>query len=278
MIDLHLHTTASDGEYSPAALLARAMKAGVRTLSVTDHDTMAAVPEVCELGAVAGVDVVPGIEVTAVWQGRDVHILGYFPAVTPPGLEAFLVVQRGYRIERLRAIASRLAALGVAVDVDGLLAERGAGGQSLGRPHLAQALVQAGHAVSVQQAFDRWLGDGLAAWVAREGVTPERVIHAISDAGGIASLAHPGVGRGRRLVRRLAGLGLQAVEVFHSQHDLATQQRLLDEAQRLQLMVTGGSDFHGDADHRAGHLGRVGLPPEHFEVLRDRLRHVTRVR
>ena len=110
------------------------MKAGVRTLSVTDHDTMAAVPEVCEVGAAAGADVVPGIEMTAVSRGRDVHILGYFPSATPPGLEAFLTVQRRHRTQRLRAIASRLALLGAAVDVDALVATRGAGGQSLGRP------------------------------------------------------------------------------------------------------------------------------------------------
>ena len=247
------------------------MKAGVRTLSVTDHDTMAAVPEVCEVGAAAGADVVSGIEMTAVSRGRDVHILGYFPSATPPGLEAFLTVQRRHRTQRLRAIASRLALLGAAVDVDALVATRGAGGQSLGRPHLARALVQAGHAASIQEAFDRWLGDGKAAWVARQGSAPERVIRAISDAGGIASLAHPGLSRGRRLLRRLAEQGLHAVEVFHSQHDSTTQQRLLEDARALRLMVTGGSDFHGDSDQRAGHLGRVGLPPEHFEALRDRL-------
>ena len=271
MIDLHLHTTASDGEHSASEVIARAAAAGIRTLSITDHDTMAAVPEACAVASGAGVEVLPGIELTAVWRGHDVHVLGYFLAAAPPGLEAFLVAQRRHRSERLRAMASRLAALGVPVSLEGVLAEREATGRALGRPHVAQALVRAGHVTSVQEAFDRFLGDGRAAWVARRGAPPARVIQAIADAGGVASLAHPGLNRDRRLIQRLARQGLEAVEVFHSRHDVATQQRLLETARSLGLSVTGGSDFHGAADHRAGHLGRIGLPPEHYQGLRERL-------
>tara|TARA_B100001964_G_scaffold195587_1_gene219713 strand:+ start:1782 stop:2648 length:867 start_codon:yes stop_codon:yes gene_type:complete len=271
VIDLHLHTTASDGACPPADLLARAAAAGVGTLSVTDHDTMAAVPEALALAASHELEVLPGIEITAVRDGRDVHILGYFLAPSPPGLDAFLEGQRGHRADRLRAMADRLSAQGFGVDIEALLAARAVDGRSLGRPHLAQALVAAGHVRSVQEAFDRWLGDGRATWVERQGETPERVVEAIAEAGGVASLAHPGLSRDRRLLGRLAEAGLDAVEVYHSQHDAPTRRRLLDQARSLNLAATGGSDFHGDTDHRAGHLGRVGVPPEAYAELRERM-------
>ena len=276
MIDLHLHTTASDGAYSPAELMSRASAVGVRTLSITDHDTMAAVPEAMVLADSLGVKLLAGIEITAVRDGRDVHILGYFLTVHPPGLDTFLVAQRRHRSDRVRAMAKRLAALGIAVEGDGLLAERAAAARSPGRPHLAAALVAAKHATSVRDAFDRWLGDGRAAWVPRRGLSPEQVIEVISSAGGVASLAHPGLTGDRRLLGRLAEAGLEAVEVYHSQHDQATQGRLLKQARRLDLAVTGGSDFHGDADHRAGQLGRVGLPPAEFQELHDRIARAAR--
>jgi len=276
VIDLHLHTTASDGACAPADLLARAAAAGVGTLSVTDHDTMAAVPDAVAVAASHGVEVLPGIEITAVDDGRDVHILGYFLTPSPPGLDVFLTGQRGHRADRLRAMADRLSAQGVGVDVEALLAARAVDGRSLGRPHLAAALLAAGHARSVQEAFDRWLGDGRAAWVERQGETPERVVLAIADAGGVASLAHPGLGRDRRLLGRLAEVGLDALEVYHSQHDEPTRRRLLGQARSLNLAITGGSDFHGDTDHRAGHLGRVGVPLAAYAELRERMARAAR--
>ena len=271
MIDLHLHTTASDGAYSPEELLLRASSVGVRTLSITDHDTMAAVPKASALADSFGVELLAGIEITAVCDGHDIHILGYFLTVHPTGLDTFLIAQRRHRTDRLREMANRLTDLGVGVDIDRLLAERAAAGRSPGRPHLAQALVAARHATSVREAFERWLGDGRAAWVPRHGPSPEQVIETISQAGGVASLAHPGLTGNRRLVSRLAEVGLEAVEVYHSQHDPVTKKRLLKQARSLGLAVTGGSDFHSDADHRSSHLGRVGLPVMEFQAFRDRL-------
>ena len=140
MIDLHLHTTASDGAYSPEELLLLASSVGVRTLSITDHDTMAAVPKASALADSFGVELLAGIEITAVCDGHDIHILGYFLTVRPTGLDTFLAAQRRHRTDRLREMANRLTVLGVGVDIDRLLAERAAAGRSPGRPHLAESL------------------------------------------------------------------------------------------------------------------------------------------
>ncbi|MGE0043093.1 MAG: PHP domain-containing protein [Vicinamibacterales bacterium] len=285
MIDLHLHTTASDGWLTPAALVARAAAAGLTRISVTDHDTVASIAAATALGAEAGLAVVPGIEITAVHARRDVHVLGYFFDPDDRGLLAFLERQRARRVERVREIGARLARLGVPVDVDGVLlpaAERP--GVSVGRPLIARALVGAGHARSVQDAFDRYLDDTQPAFVPRTGHTPAEVVQVIHDAGGIASLAHPAVTARDEIIEPLAAAGLDAIEVYHSDHDAEAVATYAALATRLGLAVSGGSDFHGEpetppvapapaAAPRRGRrgtrstLGHVSLPPECYADL-----------
>jgi predicted metal-dependent phosphoesterase TrpH len=173
VIDLHLHTTASDGHLTPAQLVARVAAAGLTTISVTDHDTVAGLAEVAAEAGARGIRLVPGIEITSVADGRDVHLLGYFfdPAHAP--LLTFLEGQRALRVSRVREIGSRLAALGMPVDVDALLTSAATRpGTSVGRPQIARALVTAGHVSSVQEAFERWLATGLPAFVPRTGPSP----------------------------------------------------------------------------------------------------------
>lgn len=266
-IDLHLHTTASDGRCTPGELVERASHAGVPIMAVTDHDTTAAVVEVCAMAGERGIRTLTGIEITAVDDERDIHVLGYLIDPDHAGLNAFLVTQRAARVARVEAIAARLATLGVPIDVGPLVQQAAAQrGRSLGRPELARAMMAAGHVASVQDAFDRYLAHGQPGFVPREGASSESVIGVIHDAGGIASLAHPGKFNLETRLVTLAGAGLDAVEVFHPDHDVVLMERYRELARELGLLMTGGSDFHGDPAH-GREPGSVCLPAAEFERL-----------
>ena len=271
MIDLHLHTTASDGLLAPAELVARANAAGVRTLSVTDHDTMSGVPAAAAAASKLGLEFLPGIEITAVLDRRDVHLLGYFLDPSPPALESFLHAQRDDRIVRARAMSEKLEGLGVPIAIEPIVESAVAEGRSVARPLLARALVQAGHARSPREAFDRWIGDGGAAYVPRTGSSPADVVRLISRAGGVSSIAHPGLLKRDDLVPSLAKAGLSAIEVYHPEHDHSARAHYLQLAIQHDLAVSGGSDFHSDDHHRASSLGSVGVPRDAFMPLLQRL-------
>ena len=271
MIDLHLHTTASDGTLDPAALVARAHDAGVRTLSVTDHDTMSGVPVAAEAASKLGLEFLPGVEITAVLERRDVHLLGYFLDPSPPALESFLQAQRDDRITRARSMSDKLAELGVPIAIDPIIESAAAEGRSVARPLLARALVEAGHASSLREGFDRWIGDGGTAYVPRTGSSPADVVRLISRAGGVSSVAHPRLLNRDSLVPSLAKAGLAAIEVYHPEHDRTAQAHYRQLAVQHELVVSGGSDFHGDDHHRASSLGSVGVPREAFMPLLQRL-------
>ena len=271
MIDLHLHTTASDGTLSPAALVARAAVAGLTIISVTDHDTLAGIPEACAAAETLGLRLVNGVEITAIENQRDVHLLAYFVDPDHPSLASFLLRQRTDRIRRVREIAHRLGTLGCAIDIEPLLeSARSSAGRSVGRPLLADALVAAGHARDRNDAFDRLLGNGRPAFVPRLGATPDDVIAIVRHAGGIVSLAHPALTRIDDVIPRLAAAGLAALEVRHSDQDLETETRYREMAALHGLAVSGGSDFHGASGHRIDRLGTVTLPPDDFAVLEAR--------
>jgi len=269
VIDLHAHTTASDGQLAPAALVERARAAGVRVLGVTDHDTTAGIAAATAVGGALGVAVVPGIEVTAVLDARDVHVLGYFVDPGSAALSAFLAGQRADRVRRARAIGDRLRELGCPIDIDALVAAT-PNGKALARPTIAAALVRAGHVGSVQEAFDRLIGEGRPAYQGRRGASPAEVVAIIARAGGVASLAHPGLLGRDELIPGLAAAGLPAIEVYHSDHDEDDVARYLSLARELGLAITGGSDFHGDHTHRHAVLGSIGLPEEDYARLCER--------
>ena len=274
MIDLHLHTTASDGRFSPRDLVARVHAAGITVMSVTDHDTLAAIADVHRAATAHGIELVNGVEVTAAHDGRDVHILGYFVDPTSDTFTDFLTQQRARRVHRVREIGTRLARLGAPVNVEALL-ERSAhtAGTSIGRPVIARALVAAGYVASLQEAFDRFLAAGRPAFVPRTGESPAAVVDRIHAAGGIASMAHPGVTRQPALMASLASAGLDAIEVYHSDHTPEMQRELQMFAVEHDLLVTGGSDFHGDDDTRDRPLGRTTLPRAEFDRLREAAHH-----
>ena len=262
MIDLHLHTTASDGTDSPAELVAACRAAGLTVVGVADHDTMAAVPEMTEAAREAGIGVVPGIEITAAWQGRDIHVLGYFLDRRSPDLLAFLDAQRADRIRRARLVAQRLEALGAPIDIEALVVR--SKGRPLLRPHIAQALVDGGHVRDDREAFDRYLGDDKPAFVPRAGATPVEVVALIRRAGGVSSLAHPGITQQDGLIPELAAAGLDALEVYHADHSVEDATRYVALAGRLGLAVTGGSDYHGARSHHAHGFGVISVPDGEF--------------
>ena len=270
MIDLHTHTTASDGRCTPEELVARATQAGVTVLGLTDHDTVAAVAATATSCARAGIEFVPGIEITAVADDMDIHVLGYFFDAASSSLEAFLAEQRQRRLDRVRLMVDRLAALGIRLDADAIIAPAVANPSiSVGRPWIARALVSGGHVADTSEAFEKFLATGRAAFVPRMGARPEEVFARIHEAGGIASLAHPVLVEHDEWIPGFAAAGLDAVEAYHSDHDEADTARYLEMADRLGLKVSGGSDFHGDESHGPGGPGSVVLPRERFEQLKS---------
>lgn len=271
MIDLHTHTTASDGRLTPDALVARARAAGVTVLSVTDHDTTAACAIAARAAAAAGVEFVPGIEITAIVDEGDVHVLGYFIDTQSSALEAFLVEQRQRRVDRVREMVARLATHGITLDAEAILEPALSDPKrSVGRPWIARALVDGGHVADNDEAFDRWLERGRPGFVPRGGARPEEVFSLVHDAGGLASLAHPiHVGHDDWLPGFVAA-GLDALEAYHSDHDRATTRKYVALAARLGVAVTGGSDFHADDSHGSSMPGRVSLPRDAYEQFKAR--------
>jgi len=268
MIDLHTHTTASDGRLSPAQLVARASSAGVTVLAVTDHDTVGACGAVAEACAKARIAFVPGIEITAALMGDDVHMLGYLFDPQSPALARFLDAQRLRRVDRVREMIDRLARFDIRLDAEAILRpalEDAA--KSAGRPWIARALVDGGHVASTAEAFDRWLARDRPAFVPRSAATPADVIARIHDAGGIASIAHPGLLGRDEWIPGFAAAGLDAIEAHHSRHDADTTSHYRLMAQKMTLGVSGGSDFHGDESHGAPNPGAVSLPQADFDRL-----------
>ena len=269
MIDLHSHTTASDGEHTPEDLLARARAAGVTTLAVTDHDTVKALGRAHAAAEALGIRLVPGIEVSSEVEGREVHILGHFVNPTEPGLAGFSDRLGEERAERMGRMVAQMTQLGFPVTLQEV--ERIAAGAHLGRPHLARALVERGYVTSIREAFDRFLGDGKPGYVDRFRVSAEDAISMLHRAGGTATLAHPGSSKVLpHTLERLAKAGLDGLEIFHPDHVPSQREAFLRQADALGLVPTAGSDYHGPRVTPDRRLGMVSLDPSHFARLEAR--------
>jgi predicted metal-dependent phosphoesterase TrpH len=271
LIDLHLHTTASDGRLSPSALVARAAAAGLTTISVTDHDTVAGLAEARAAAAAAGIAFVDGIEITANERERDVHVLGYYFDPSHAALNRFLAAQRADRLRRVREMCGRLAAMGLVVSAEEIAGSASeASDRSIGRPAIADALVRRGHARDREDAFARLIGRGAPAFVPRHGAPAAQVVEIVRSAGGIASLAHPVLSGVDDLIPSLAAAGLAALEARHSDQGPEIESRYRALAAQLDLAISGGSDFHGDDTGNGAALGVVVLDAADFARLEAR--------
>lgn len=265
-IDLHVHTTASDGLLAPVDLVRAVRAARVEVFSVTDHDTVDGLDETRRAADAAGLTFIPGIELSAYWGAVEFHILGYFIDPANAALRLFLTATREARQARLHAMLNRLQAMGMGVPADDVLARAQNG--NVGRPHLARALVECGFVGSSDEAFDRYLGANKPAYVPRPDVSVTGAIAVIREAGGIASLAHPGLHNRDEAIPDLMAAGLTAIEVYHPKHAFGRASRYRRIARRHGLLVTGGSDFHGvgEGDH-ASVPGLPCLPEADYERL-----------
>lgn len=263
-VDLHMHSTASDGSRTPADVVRAAAFAGLAAIALTDHDTVAGLAEAQVAGAELGVRIVNGVELSAVEGDAETHLLGLH-------LRDVLVIERelgalrDMRERRGQRIVEKLVALGVLVTFDDVLAQ--ASGGAVGRPHVARALVADGWATDVRDAFDRYLGAGKPAYVAKDQLGMADAIAIIHSAGGLAVLAHPGGAGTRERLTALMALGLDGVEVRHPGHSPSDTARLSAVAAQLGLVISGGSDWHGAAEGPRT-IGMMQVPG-HWLALQD---------
>ena len=264
-IDLHMHTTASDGTLSPADLVRAANARGLTVMAITDHDTLAGIVPAIEAAAGSGVRVLPGVELSALHRGHSLHLLGYGFDPTDLGLKVRLKALSMGREERARTIVELLAGLNAPIQWE-RVTELGRG--AIGRPHIARALVEAGHARDVPDAFARFIGEGCPAYLPSGRLTAEDAIGLVRDAGGEVALAHALLPKCpvdlQILLPELRAAGLTGLEVYHTEHDRAATERLRCLAEAEGLWWTGGSDFHGPTKPHA-RLGAVPVPEEVLE-------------
>ncbi|MCM3746160.1 PHP domain-containing protein [Paenibacillus pasadenensis] len=272
--DLHLHTTASDGVDSPSEVVRLAAAKGLSVIAITDHDTMDGVAEAVLEGKKLSLLVIPGIELSTASGGKDIHVLGYGMDAADNRWQERLRLQGSVRERRNAAMLERLASLGIPLQLEEVeAAALAAGGSpsSLGRPHVAAALVARGAAASIRDAFDRYLGEGAPAYVSQPRITPEEGIEWIIEAGGVPVLAHPGLYGWDELAERLAAGGrLQGIEARHSDHTVEQERGYAELAERYGLLVTGGSDYHGRRGSELHH-GDVGARTADAAPLLERL-------
>lgn len=264
-IDLHTHSLRSDGALEPGALVQRAATRGVTIQALSDHDTLAGIAEAVAVGQRTGVRVIPSTELNTESEWGDVHILGYFMDPADTALEDRLRRLRENRGRRIELMAERLSAQGHPVSLERVLEI--ANGGALGRPHLAQALFEAGHVPSYDAAFDTLISKDAPAYVSRVGLTPHEAVELVVAHGGVPSLAHPFTVIGLdELLPQLVAAGLVGIETYYGSHSPAWTARCLRLATQYGLVPTGGSDFHGRGDHGTD-LGGTFVPPETIPAL-----------
>jgi 3',5'-nucleoside bisphosphate phosphatase len=262
--DLHVHTTASDGLYTPAQIVELARRSGLAAVAITDHDTLAGVGPAQVLGG-RGLEVIAGVEITAEFRGREFHLLGYFIDLENTALQTALAEAQQERVRRFRAMVDRLGAMGIALAADAVETQ----GTALGRRHLAEMLVKAGKAGTVREAFQRYLGDHGRIIVPRQRMPVAQAIALTQGAGGVAAWAHPTYDCSEESLRELRDLGLGAIEVDYPSCRHSKQSELRRWARDLGLAVTGGSDCHGPGQPQRA-LGACGITADELEALRER--------
>ncbi len=258
-IDLHTHTTASDGSLTPAEVVQLALEQGLKAIALTDHDTVEGLAEAWAAANGTGLEVIPGVEISSDWPVGDFHILGLYVNPWDGPFNERLQSMKVARIQRARKMLERLAVLGMPLEWDDVV-RFCKGDCTIGRLHIARAMVQRGYVSDIYQAFQRYISRDGPAYVPRLRMTPVEVIGLIRRAGGVAVLAHPAASGAVEYIPTLASLGLQGVEVWYPTHSPEDVRALLRMARRYHLLVTGGSDFHGFGLGAGAPLGSVNTP------------------
>lgn len=271
--DLHSHTTASDGTQSPRANVVMAVEAGLGAIAITDHDTISGVAEALAAGLEMGIVIVPGVEISTVANGQDIHILGYYINIEDEQFLQRLSSLRDTRDTRNEMIIARLQELGIDITMEEVrkeVANVKRDGDTVGRPHIAAVLMNKGYVSTITEAFDRYLATGAAAYANPPRIEPATAISWIHEAGGRAVLAHPGIYHDDALVEAITSQGVDGIEVYHADHTPEDEERYRLLAERKGLLITAGSDFHGVREGTAFH-GAIGSKRIGMDVV-ERLR------
>jgi predicted metal-dependent phosphoesterase TrpH len=263
--DLHTHTVYSDGTDSPRRVVELAKEAGLSALSITDHDILDGYPEALQAAQEHGLELIPGLELSASLSGREVHVLGFFIDLAHAPFQQLLADQRERRLKRIHEMVGRLQRLGLGITVEDVFAAAGQG--AVGRPHVAQALVNRGYVSTLKEAFDRFIGANGPAYIPGSPLNPTLAIQAIRQASGIPVLAHPVYLKDDVLIEQMSRDGLVGLEVYHSSHSPEIIQHYEQLADRLGLLKTGGTDYHGSAKEGVP-IGAVTIPYELVEALK----------
>lgn len=268
--DLHTHSDCSDGHLSPSALVERAATCGLDVLALTDHDTVQGLAEAADAASAHGIQLIPGVELSLTENGTEIHVLAYGFQPTNSTLQAHLSTFREIRRERAWAMVDQLRAHGCSLR-DAVVADAFEGTQALGRPHVARALVSAGHVDTPREAFEQYLGAGQPGFVKKPDVPADEALQMVHEAGGKAVLAHPGHWTSSRRIRRLVDQGLDGLEVAHPSHDPSLRGYYERIAGGYGLFVTGGSDYHGGPHRSEDPMGDIGLTQSEWERCRPHL-------
>jgi len=264
--DLHIHTFYSDGTSSPQEVVDQAKESGLGAVAITDHDTFDGVEPAKESAKAVGLEVICGIELSSQWQGKDIHILGYFFGAPNALLKEEIEKMRGARMERMKMMIEKLKALGMK-DIDFEKDFQQLPTSSLGRPHLAMVLKERGHVATIPEAFEKYLAEGCCAYVDKFKITPFEAIALIRQSGGVAVMAHPMVTGKDELIPSFVEAGLRGIEVYYPNHSEVTTQYYEGIVKKHNLIATGGSDAHGKAKTNT-FIGKMRVPYDVVEKLK----------
>lgn len=264
-VDLHIHTSFSDGSLNPREIVEEAKKNKIAAVGITDHDTMEGVIFTKNIEP-CGVEIVPGIELGTDYEGKEIHLLGYYCDPENPALEKTCEIIKESRYDRIKKMILKLQKMGVDIKFDDVLKQ--AGGDMLGRPHLALAVCQKGYCKTPAEVFAKYIGNNCQAYVERYRLKLKEAIDIICEAGGIPVLAHPGLYKADKFLPSMIGLGIRGIEVFHPEHSFLDVRRYIKIADKYKLLITGGSDFHGKAVGSSDSIGAVKIDYRYLHKLK----------